>query len=158
MSVRNATSGSGHTGGLRDMSGTSELKLTRRAILAGSAGALAGIGLVRSPLAWARPSPRPDGRWLLPAHDLAGTRASRVNVGPVTEQWRVHLAGGITGAPLVSRDRVVAASFGGQVGAFDPADGRQLWLRSLGTATYGSGADNRQLRFFGRGGGGGGGG
>jgi outer membrane protein assembly factor BamB len=131
------------------MSGTSELKLTRRAMLAGSAGALAGIGLVRSPLAWARPSPGLDGRWLLPAHDLAGTRASRVTVGPVTEHWRVHLAGGITGAPLVSRDRVVAASFGGDVGAFDPADGRQLWLRSLGTATYGSGADSRQLGFFG---------
>jgi outer membrane protein assembly factor BamB len=89
------------------------------------------------------------GQWLLPAHDLAGTRASEVTVGAVAERWRAHLAGGVTGAPLISRHRVLAASFGGEVGAFDSATGQQLWLRSLGTATYGAGAASRDLGFFG---------
>jgi outer membrane protein assembly factor BamB len=131
------------------MAGTSELKLTRRAMLAGSAGAIAGIGLAGSPVAWARRSAWRQAPWPLPAHDLAGTRASRVTVGAVTERWRAHLAQGITGAPVISRDRVVAASFGGDVGAFDLDTGDQLWLRSLGTATYGTGADSRELGFFG---------
>jgi outer membrane protein assembly factor BamB len=128
------------------MTDTRDVKLTRRTVLAGSAGALAGIGLARSPLAWARPWVRADEPWLLPAHDLAGSRASRVTIGPVTERWRAHLAGGITGAPIISRDRVLAASFGGEVGAFDLSTGAQLWLRSLGTATY---AGDRELGFFG---------
>jgi outer membrane protein assembly factor BamB len=131
------------------MAGTGELKLTRRAMLAGSAGAIAGIGLAGSPVAWARRAAWSQAPWPLPAHDLAGTRASRVNVGTVTEKWRAHLAQGITGAPVISRDRVVAASFGGDVGAFDLDTGGQLWLRSLGTATYGTGADSRELGFFG---------
>lgn len=70
-----------------------------------------------------------------------------MTVGAVAERWRGHLAGGITGAPLISGDRVLAASFGGDVGAFDLATGQQLWLRSLGTAAYGDGS--RQLGFFG---------
>ncbi|HEX5194846.1 MAG TPA: PQQ-binding-like beta-propeller repeat protein, partial [Solirubrobacteraceae bacterium] len=128
------------------MSGTTEFKLTRRAALAGSAAAVAGIGLIRSPLATARSWGRLDQAWPLPAHDLSSSRASRATVGAVRERWRAHLAGGITGAPLISHDRVVAASFGGDVGAFDLRTGAQLWLRSLGTATY---AGDRELGFFG---------
>jgi outer membrane protein assembly factor BamB len=131
------------------MTDPTDLKLTRRAVLAGSAGALAWIGLAQSPRALARRSDPLDERWLLPAHDLAGTRSSAVTVGAPTERWRAHLAGGITGAPLIARDRVLAASFGGDVGAFDLATGGQLWVCSLGTATYGTGADSRELGFFG---------
>jgi outer membrane protein assembly factor BamB len=128
------------------MSDTSDVKLTRRAVLAGSAGALAALDLARSPLARAAAFAPADEPWLLPAHDLAASRAAEVAVGEVSERWRAHLAGGITGAPLISRDHVLAASFGGDVGAFDLSTGQQLWLRSLGTATY---AGNRQLGFFG---------
>ena len=128
------------------MSDTSDLKLTRRAVLAGSAGALAALGLTRNPLAQAATFAPADEPWLLPAHDLAASRAAGVAVGEVSERWRAHLAGGITGAPLISRDHVLAASFGGDVGAFDLSTGQQLWLRSLGTATY---AGNRELGFFG---------
>ena len=81
------------------------------------------------------------------AHDLAGTRSAPVRLGTVAERWRAHLAGGITGAPIIQRNRVLAASFGGDVGAFDLATGRQRWLRPLGTATYGT--DGRELGFFG---------
>lgn len=132
------------------MSDNSDLKLTRRvtrrAALAGSAGALAALGLARSPLARATAFAPADGPWLLPAHDLAASRCAGVAVGEVSERWRAHLAGGITGAPLIARDHVLAASFGGDVGAFDLSTGQQLWLRSLGTATY---AGGRELGFFG---------
>jgi outer membrane protein assembly factor BamB len=131
------------------MADRGELKLTRRAALAGSVGALGGLGLSRGAPAWARPLAKPDAPWLLPGHDLAATRASHVTVGAGVELWRAHLAGGITGAPLILRDRIVAASFGGEVGAFDRRTGEQLWLRSLGAPTFGSGADSRQLGFFG---------
>src|SRR6266700_7012659 len=128
------------------MSGSSELKLTRRAVLAGPAGALAVLGLARSPLARAMAAAAAGEPWLLPAHDLAASRCAGVAVGEVSERWRAHLAGGITGAPLIWRDRVLAASFGGDVGAFDLSAGQRLWLRSLGTATY---AGGRELGFFG---------
>jgi outer membrane protein assembly factor BamB len=133
------------------MSDPTDAKITRRAMLAGSAGALAGFGLVQTAPASGRVGfwSRDEDQWLLPAHDLAATRASAVGVGAVAERWRTHLAGGITGAPLIVAGRVLAASFGGEVGAFDLVTGEQLWLRSLGTATYGTGADSRQLGFFG---------
>jgi outer membrane protein assembly factor BamB len=120
---------------------------SRRAMLAASAGSAAAIGLGRAPLAFAGSSKRPCNPWRLPAHDLAASRASAVTVGSVSERWRAHLAGGITGAPVVSDGGVWGASFGGDVGAFDLATGTQRWLRSLGTAIYG--ADKRELGFFG---------
>ncbi len=128
------------------MTATSDFKLTRRAALTGSAGAVAGIALARSPLAWAWPFPSFDQPWPLPAHDLLGSRASAVATRTVSEQWRVQLAGGVTGAPLISRGRALAASFGGDVGAFDLQTGEELWLRSFGTASY---AGDRALGFFG---------
>src|ERR1700753_2620338 len=120
-------------------------KLTRRGALVACTGALAGLGLVRRPTASAHFLSGVGGApWTLPAHDLSATRATGVTTGSVAERWRAHLAGGITGAPLITGDRVLAASFGGEVGAFARADGAQLWLRSLGAATYGSGPDSRQ--------------
>jgi outer membrane protein assembly factor BamB len=122
-------------------------RLSRRAVLAGLAGGAAAITLAQSPIARAASWFPRDRAWPLPAHDLAGTRAAPVQLGAVAERWRAHLAGGITGAPIIQRNRVLAASFGGDVGAFDLATGRQRWLRPLGTATYGT--DGRQLGFFG---------
>src|ERR1700744_411199 len=125
-------------------------KLTRRGALVACTGALAGLGLVRSPTAsahfWAGVGGAP---WTLPAHDLSATRASGVTTGSGRQGRGGPPAPGIAGAPLITGDRVLAASFGGEVGAFARADGAQLWLRSLGAATYGSGPDSRQLGFFG---------
>jgi outer membrane protein assembly factor BamB len=121
--------------------------LSRRRLLAGLAGGAAAITLAQSPLARAASWFPSEQAWPLPAHDLRGTRAAPVSIGTVAERWRAHLAGGITGAPIIQRGTVLAASFGGDVGAFDLATGRQRWLRSLGTASYGS--DGRALGFFG---------
>ena len=74
-------------------------------------------------------APRPSGSARSPN---AGGRTSR---------------GGITGAPIIQRGTAFAASFGGDVGAFDLASGAPRWLRPLGTVGYGS--DDRQLGFFG---------
>ena len=130
-----------------DMSHAESNTLSRRAILAASAGSAAAIGLGRVPLALARSSHHSTRPWTLPAHDLAASRSSAVSVGAVSERWRSHLAGGVTGAPVVAGGTVWAASFGGDVGAFDLARGTQRWLRPLGVAIYGS--DNRELGFFG---------
>jgi outer membrane protein assembly factor BamB len=122
------------------------MTLSRRALLAAAAGSTAAIGLGRTPLARAGWSQRAGAPWTLPAHDLSATRASRAAVGTVSERWRAHLAGGITGAPLVSHQNVWAASFGGDVAAFDRISGGRRWLQSFGTATYGT---NGELGFFG---------
>jgi outer membrane protein assembly factor BamB len=122
-------------------------RLSRRALLSGLAGGAVALTLARSPVARGAAWIPPDRAWTLPAHDLAGTRAAPVRVGAVAERWRAHLAGGITGAPIIRRSSVLAASFGGDVGAFDLRSGQQRWLRTLGTATYGS--DGRELGFFG---------
>jgi outer membrane protein assembly factor BamB len=120
--------------------------LTRRAVLATAAGGAAAVALGRTPLARASWSQRAGHPWALPAHDLEASRASHVAVGNLAERWRAHLAGGITGAPIVSGGNVWAASFGGDVAAFDRTSGQQRWLQSFGTATYGA---NGELGFFG---------
>jgi outer membrane protein assembly factor BamB len=135
--------------GSNSVSSTSERKLTRRAALAGAAGVVAGAALADTAPAWADRGSSALAQWPLPAHDLSARRAAPVAVGVVSERWRAHLPGGITGSPLLVGDRVLAASFGGDVAAFDAPSGRQLWLTSFGTATYGSGASSRQLGFFG---------
>ncbi len=122
--------------------------LSRRAVLATAAGSAAALGLGRVPLALARPASHGAMHpWSLPAHDLAASRFSAVTVGDIRERWRAHLAGGVTGAPVVVGDTVWGASFGGDVAAFDLATGVERWRRSLGVALYG--ADNRELGFFG---------
>ena len=121
--------------------------LSRRALLAASAATAAAVGLGRAPLALARPLHHHSHPWTLPAHDLAAGRASAVSVGVVAERWRAHLAGGVTGAAVVAGGTVWAASFGGDVAAFDLAGGTQRWLRPLGVAHYGT--DARELGFFG---------
>lgn len=53
------------------------------------------------------------------------------------------------GAAALVGGIAVAASLGGDVGAFALADGKPRWRRGFGTATYGSGVDARELGFFG---------
>lgn len=129
------------------------VRLSRRAVLTGAAGGAAALTLATSPLARAStrfPFPFPTtAPWTLPGHDLAGSRFSNVRAGIGSERWRVHMPGGVTGAPLIWNRRVLAASFGGDVASFDLETGRQRWRQSFGTATYGTGDDARQLGFFG---------
>ena len=108
------------------MSSNRDTTLSRRAMLAAAAGSTAAIGLAQPPLARAGRPRRSVHPWTLPAHDLAASRASRVAVGSVSERWRSHLAGGITGAPVIAGQTVWAASFGGDVAAFaDRISGRR---------------------------------
>ncbi len=90
-----------------------------------------------------------DAPWPLPAHDLAGTRHALSGPALLGERWSATLDGGIPGAAALVGDLAVAASLGGDVAAFELAGGRRRWRRRFGTATYGSGADARQLGFFG---------
>jgi outer membrane protein assembly factor BamB len=131
------------------MTDLENVRLSRRAVLAGAAGGAAALTLATSPLARANgwfPATAP---WSLPGHDLAGSRSSSVRAGIGSERWRAHLPGGVTGAPLIWNRRVLAASFGGDVASFELETGRERWRDSFGTATYGTGADARELGFFG---------
>lgn len=125
---------------------SADTTLSRRAVLASAAAGTIAIGLDGTPLARAVMRRRKGRPWTLPAHDLTASRFSPAAVGSVTERWRAHLAGGITGAPLIQGGTVWAASFGGDVAAFHRLTGQQQWLRSLGAATYGT---DEQLGFFG---------
>jgi outer membrane protein assembly factor BamB len=125
-------------------------RLSRRSLIVRSAAAAAGLYLLHpAARSLAAPAPLDRKAWLLPGHDLSATRSSPVAVSPGTlaERWRAHLAGGITGAPLRRANTVYAASFGGDVAAFDLATGAERWRRALGTASYAGGA--LQLGFFG---------
>lgn len=131
------------------MTANLQAPISRRALLVGAVGGVAAATLATSPLARAASWLPLDMPWQLPAHDLEASRSARVTIGVGTERWRQHLVGGVTGAPLIWNRRVLAASFGGDVAAFDLASGTQRWRTSLGTATYGTGDDARELGFFG---------
>lgn len=90
-----------------------------------------------------------NGSWTQAAHDLSATRVVSRGPGDLSMRWRRPIAGGLTGPPLIVDDRVVAASLGGEVAAFDLADGRERWRRDLGPARYGSGDAAVTLGFFG---------
>jgi len=87
--------------------------------------------------------------WPQAAHDLAATRAARRAPSGLSVRWRTPIAGGLTGPPLAVDDRVIAASLGGEVAAFDLADGRERWRRPFENAVYGSGEGAVALGFFG---------
>ncbi|MGE3235156.1 MAG: PQQ-binding-like beta-propeller repeat protein, partial [Thermoleophilia bacterium] len=63
--------------------------------------------------------------WPQAAHDLAATRATPWAPSGLAVRWRRPVAGGMTGPPAIVHGRVVAASLGGEVAAFDLADGRE---------------------------------
>ena len=125
--------------------------ITRRALLgAGAGGVVTAIAAPYASAARRLPRPRPpvEGSWPVPAHDLHASRRG----GPVRalrERWRHSLPGGIPGTAALAHGRSYAASLGGGIAAFVLADGRELWRRDLGTATYGSGESARELGFFG---------
>jgi outer membrane protein assembly factor BamB len=87
--------------------------------------------------------------WPQAAHDLSATRAARRAPCGLAVRWRRPIAGGLTGPPLVVDHLVVAASLGGEVAAFDLADGRERWRRRFEPARYGSGEGAVALGFFG---------
>ncbi len=87
--------------------------------------------------------------WPMPTHDITGSRhAPRVTRNLAT-RWAADMPGGVPGAAAIVSGYAVAASLAGDVASFRLSDGAQRWRRSFGTATYGSGADVRQLGFFG---------
>lgn len=90
-----------------------------------------------------------DDAWTQTAHDLSASRVAPRPPRGLSIRWRRPIAGGLTGPPLVVDRGVVAASLGGEVAAFDLADGRDRWRRSLGPARYGSGDGAVELGFFG---------
>ena len=69
--------------------------------------------------------------WPLPAHDLAGTREAARGPRGLALRWRVPLAGGVTGAPLVADRLAVAASLGGEVAALRPRRRARALARGL---------------------------
>lgn len=77
------------------------------------------------------------GEWLTAAGGLTAWRHSPRPLGGERERWRVHLAGGVPGAPAISRGTVVAASYGGDVVAVDLRTGVERWRRTLPAAVYG---------------------
>ncbi len=87
--------------------------------------------------------------WPQAAHDLAATRATPEPPSGLAVRWRRPIAGGMTGPPAIVHGRVVAASLGGEVAAFDLADGRERWRRRFDPAVYGSGDGAVALGFFG---------
>jgi outer membrane protein assembly factor BamB len=127
------------------------MALTRREWLAAGgriAVAALAAGATRS-RAWASaPEAAPAERWPLPAHDLYATRLGGALLGTAL-RWRAQLSGGVPGAPAIVEGTVYAASFGGDIAAFDLATGTERWRQALGTATYGSDAGVRALGFFG---------
>jgi len=130
------------------------LDLTRRDLIGAGAGVACAV--IAADRAAARDRPRPhdprrrprDRRdWVLPAHDLAATRAGDRLAGAAV-RWRATFEGGVPASAAIAGERVFAASAAGAVGALALADGRPLWRRELGTAVYGGGADRRELGFF----------
>jgi outer membrane protein assembly factor BamB len=123
-----------------------EVRFDRRTLVA-LAGAVA-VAAVEAKVGHALPSPRAGGIWKLPAHDLAATRHGG-RVAGTRVRWRAQLKGGVAGAPAIVDGNVYAASIGGAVASLDLATGRVHWRRQFATPVYGSGADTRQLGFFG---------
>ncbi len=125
-------------------------RVTRRALL--QAGAGLALAVAAEPAAAHRPPTRPwrpahDDDWPLPAHDLAATRAGERLRG-ARVRWRATFAGGVPASAALAGGAVHVASAAGEVAALALADGRERWRRTLGTASYGSGADRRELGFF----------
>jgi outer membrane protein assembly factor BamB len=130
-------------------------RLTRRGFLA--SGAVIAAGLAEAQVASAAPISRRhrprfdgfgDGDWPTAGHDLSATRfASRLAGADVL--WTADFPGGVPATAAIARRRVYAASGAGAVAALDLSDGTMLWEQQLGTAEYGSGADARELGFFG---------
>ena len=129
-------------------------RLTRRGFLAG--GAVAAASLAQAQVAAATPAPRRRrrwegfdyGDWPTAGHDLAATRAAEGLRG-ASVLWTASFPGGVPATAAIAHGRVYAASGAGAVSALDLRDGTTLWEQQLGTAQYGSGADVRELGFFG---------
>jgi outer membrane protein assembly factor BamB len=122
--------------------------ISRATFLKGAAGAAAALTLPGRALA-AGAGHASAASWPLPAHDISGTRHSAAAPHVLHERWAADLAGGVPGAAALTGGIAIVASLGGEVAAFAVADGNRRWRRSFGTATYGTGADVRELGFFG---------
>jgi len=134
--------------------GDTSRRMTRRGLLAAGGVVALGAAQARAARAFPRPMVRGVARglraldgWPLPAHDLAATRDGSPLRG-VAERWRVSFPGGVPASAAIVDGRVYAASAQGRVSALRLRDGRELWRRELGTASYGSGDGVRELGFF----------
>lgn len=129
--------------------------ITRRGFLA--SGAVLAAGLAEAQVADAAPRSWRQrqrfeglgcGDWPTAAHDLAATRsASRLAGANVL--WTASFPGGVPATAAIANRRVFVATAAGAVAALDLRDGTTRWERQLGTAQYGTGADVRELGFFG---------
>ena len=126
-----------------------ERRLRRAAFLKAAAVAVVAPALLAERAAAAGGGTTVRDAWPQAAHDLSATRAARRAPSGLAVRWRRPIAGGLTGPPLVVDHRVIAASLGGEVAAFDLADGRERWRRRFEPARYGSGEGAVALGFFG---------
>jgi outer membrane protein assembly factor BamB len=123
-------------------------RLRRDAFLAAAALGILAPGALAGRAA-AGGGPGAGGDWPQAAHDLSATRSTRRAPRGLAVRWRRPLAGGVTGPAVAVDCLVVAASLGGEVAAFDLADGRERWRRAFPPAVYGSGDGQVALGFFG---------
>ncbi len=121
---------------------------SRATFLRAAGGAAALIAL---PGAQALANSRSQGAtaWPLPTHDLSGSRHAPRAPRSLAQRWVADMPGGVPGAAALVGGFATAASFGGDVASIRLSDGAERWRRSFGTATYGTGADARELGFFG---------
>ncbi len=88
-------------------------------------------------------SPAADGEIVIPAFSSGDITALRTQNGSIV--WEDSLAnslrlGGmsglsdIRGLPVITRDRVIAASFGGKIAAFNKTNGSRLWQKPISSA------------------------
>jgi outer membrane protein assembly factor BamB len=124
-------------------------RLSRGAFLGAAALAVVAPGLLARRAAAAGGTVAVHGDWPQAAHDLSATRATRRAPKGLAVLWGRPLTGGLTGPPVVVDHVVIAASLGGEVAAFDLADGRDRWRRAFEPAIYGSGEGAVALGFFG---------
>ncbi|WP_138443962.1 PQQ-binding-like beta-propeller repeat protein [Sinomonas susongensis] len=86
------------------------------------------------------PAPLQAGDWPTYHHDAARTGAALGLPPPGTlhTAWTARLDGAVYGEPLIVRDEVIVATESDTVYALDPADGRIVWQRNVGTPVPGS--------------------